>query len=345
MQWVNENAKALGADTTRVTIFGESAGGFSVCWHLVNPISAKYFTRAIIESGNCASQFVWAARTNTDKYSAHYANSVGCASSGSSNNILTCLRALSANDVFDGDLYGPDALMAPLMPWAVAIDGTATGLMDVPVKLMRAGKFNRVPVILGTTNNEGDMFIPAVTLIVGVPLPLIEFTFDLVVQHFWQNTSLSSMLVTFYDHEITYEDILSASLRDWFFACPSRMTAAALSQYVPTYLYHWTFLADNWIDNRFLGDLHSAEIQFVYGNAWPPVVHWFNQRDLDMVSATQNYWLSMALHGDPNALGGNVAWPAYNTSQSVNIRLDQPVFQESDYSADICLSLWNNFPF
>jgi para-nitrobenzyl esterase len=32
MQWVNENAKALGADTKRVTIFGESAGGFSVCW-------------------------------------------------------------------------------------------------------------------------------------------------------------------------------------------------------------------------------------------------------------------------------------------------------------------------
>jgi hypothetical protein len=79
----------------------------------------------------------------------------------------------------------------------------------------------------------------------------------------------------------------------------------------------------------------------VDGNAWPPIVHWFNQRDLDMVGATQvcaqapaqrvtclsqqNYWLSMALHGDPNALGGNVVWPAYNTSQSVNIRLDQPV--------------------
>jgi hypothetical protein len=93
---------------------------------------------------------------------------------------------------------------------------------------------NRVPVMLGTTNNEGDIFIPAVTLIVGVPLPLVQYTFDMVVQHFWQNAvaclkgnvctcvreydtlqSLASMLETFYDHEITYEDILSASLRDW----------------------------------------------------------------------------------------------------------------------------------
>jgi carboxylesterase type B len=92
------------------------------------------------------------------------------------------------------------------------------------------------------------------------------------------------------------------------------------------------------------GDLHTAEIQFVYGNAWPPVVHTFDARDLQMVQATQQYWLSMAEYGNPNQLS-SFTWPSYNTTIRANMRLDQPLFVEKDYRADICDSLWNNFPF
>lgn len=35
MQWAQQNVKAFGGDPSKVAIFGESAGGFSVCWHLV----------------------------------------------------------------------------------------------------------------------------------------------------------------------------------------------------------------------------------------------------------------------------------------------------------------------
>jgi para-nitrobenzyl esterase len=48
-----------------VTIYGESAGAFSVCWHLVSPQSSGLFRAAIMESGTCdASEFfVSAARS------------------------------------------------------------------------------------------------------------------------------------------------------------------------------------------------------------------------------------------------------------------------------------------
>lgn len=51
LQWVRDNIANFGGDPTRVTIFGESAGGFSICWHLVNQNSAGLFAAAIMESG------------------------------------------------------------------------------------------------------------------------------------------------------------------------------------------------------------------------------------------------------------------------------------------------------
>lgn len=116
---MHDNAAALGADTSRITLFGESAGAFSVCWHLVSPISNALFARAILESGNCDSPLTWAPRAHTDAFSLNYAASIGCAGTS----VVQCLRQLDTDAVFGGDLYGPYALMAPLMPWSVAIDG------------------------------------------------------------------------------------------------------------------------------------------------------------------------------------------------------------------------------
>ena len=57
--WVRTNAHSFGGDPSRVTIFGESAGGGSMTLHLSMPKSRGLFARTIIESGSFAS---WTAR-------------------------------------------------------------------------------------------------------------------------------------------------------------------------------------------------------------------------------------------------------------------------------------------
>ena len=39
MQWTRAEIASFGGDPSRITIFGESAGAFSVCQHLTSPAS------------------------------------------------------------------------------------------------------------------------------------------------------------------------------------------------------------------------------------------------------------------------------------------------------------------
>ena len=55
LKWVNKHIGPFGGDPESVTIFGESAGGWSVSNLVVSPLAQGLFKRAIVESGPTAT--------------------------------------------------------------------------------------------------------------------------------------------------------------------------------------------------------------------------------------------------------------------------------------------------
>jgi len=51
IKWIRKNAEAFGGDPNNVTVFGESAGGWSVNMLMTSPLTAGLFKRAMAQSG------------------------------------------------------------------------------------------------------------------------------------------------------------------------------------------------------------------------------------------------------------------------------------------------------
>ena len=115
LQWVRANAAAFGGDPSRVAIFGQSAGGSSVCALLAAPLAAGLFSAAMIQSGGgCLAESATDAQAQTAAFTA----AVGC---GSASDVAACERALPAEQVataLTGAVTGANH-------WRPAVDGKA----------------------------------------------------------------------------------------------------------------------------------------------------------------------------------------------------------------------------
>ncbi len=101
LRWTRENVREFGGDPELITIFGESAGAFSVCQHLTSPASNGLFSRAIMESGGCSGPLLIQDGLNAKRFGDAYATAVGCARSSIPGERARCMRHKTPSEVME----------------------------------------------------------------------------------------------------------------------------------------------------------------------------------------------------------------------------------------------------
>lgn len=145
LQWVQANIAAFNGDPKAVTIFGQSAGGTSVSFHLVSPGSKPYFHKAIVQSSPYSLPIL-DSKTQQQHYK-HFAAETSCKTPDSQ-----CLLGLPWQDVVTAQTAAQAKIylsrpIAAFYPWTPNVDGIE--LTADPLTMMQRGEYNHVPLMIG----------------------------------------------------------------------------------------------------------------------------------------------------------------------------------------------------
>jgi para-nitrobenzyl esterase len=314
LRWVRHNIAAFGGDPGNVTVFGESAGGGSVCQQLVSPAAAGLFDRAIAQSG-CG--FPLPTQTSQRSHGQAWAAALGCAD-------VTCLRARSADEL----LTAPATATAL---WTPNIDGVILP-SQVPDALA-SGRFHRVPVLQGTTADEGRLTVATTYDLAGRRLTAAGYPVAVRALH---GERADAVLARYPLSEYgTPAEALGAILTDSQFACPQSRTAGLMARYTRSYQYEF---ADRHAMDYLnlpvgfpMGAPHGSEIRYVFGGVTG------TSGQVALSDAMLGYWTGFARTGVPYAAGA----PRWNLHPKVLTLAPEAITSSTAFPEDHKCDLWN----
>ena len=151
LKWVKENIEHFGGDPSKVTIFGQSAGGASVSLHLLSPLSKGLFHQVIAESGVDLSPFAVQPVSFGLRFAKELAQNLDCTTSDHKT-MVDCIREKKEEDIQKAS----DSITYPFyddLRWAPVVDNHF--LLDTPQNLRKKGDFKKVNLMISFNSQEG----------------------------------------------------------------------------------------------------------------------------------------------------------------------------------------------
>ncbi len=187
-------------------------------------------------------------------------------------------------------------------PYQPILDGVV--LPDDPLRIINEGRHNNVPVILGTTANEGTLFL------------------------------IGARLDSAADYRAVAESTFGDRAAALAFVCPARAFGRAFAANQPrTYVYQFAHAMTTGAV-RSLGAFHGLELAFVFRFRALPGLRPTGE-EITLSDAVSDYWVQFARTGDPN--GGRLPlWPAYTPAGDGHQVLAVPISSGSGLGRDAC---------
>jgi carboxylesterase type B len=313
--WIQENIAQFGGDKTRVTIMGESAGAGNVGNHILAP-DEGFFSGAIAQSGG---PFLMSPLLNKTEVEAAFIAALNFTGCRGASQPLDCLRSVPTEIIQKASAS---------VPLGFVQDGEL--IVDRSSRLLKQGRFIKVPLLIGSNRNEGttflrlyiensgplndfEDFVKIVTFSVGgraLPLRKLRRLWELYQDEIDNPSSsgLGSVVANGGPSLGSGYGKVSLWVGDSHFAAGRRFANQIWADHmVPSY----SFLFDTttaYLSPKLDGAAHSQEIPYVFGNAeaigWEedpyPTEPRLRAKHLALVEAMSSMWIGFVATGNPN---------------------------------------------
>ena len=147
IQWVKDNIANFGGDPSKITIFGESAGSWSVTYQMASPLNDRtLFQRVIAQSGAAFPGLI--LPTDVAQYQAwNLGLLLGCTLPyrSTTRDLISCLREFSMETLLD---------QSSIVRAAVVIDGEFLPNLNYLTSQPQLGQYD---ILLGVNSQDGSV--------------------------------------------------------------------------------------------------------------------------------------------------------------------------------------------
>jgi para-nitrobenzyl esterase len=362
LKFVKNNIANFGGDPGNVTISGQSAGSTNVNALIVSPLAAGLFHKAISMSGGVGGSSMTAAvnKANAfinallikDRLATDKASADAYRTAQSDEWIRNYVMTKTATDLYNiqvdptGGKWGtgsrtfePGSTTTTLWATVAPItDGTVQPAN--PTTAVRNGTFNKVPLLVGNTAEEGKLFSSAFkvddyTRVKWMNGTYLGTTTGLQLQDVIDGTIVTPLTVDNYN-VYTFNNANrvtpAPSITTAVFLSLSNSSNTAFFGQVPIYAYDFKWNKEPAPWNDVYGAWHTGDIPFIFGNfglnleafGWGTA----NQPGrLALASLMQKSVAAFIRTGNPNNSALGVTWDAWTPTAPRRLVFDASLTQ------------------
>lgn len=349
--WVKNNITQFGGDPSNVTLFGESAGGSCVQFHMMSPMSRGLFHKAIAQSGSIFNPWAMAS-SSLRKRAFKLGEVLGCSTSDSEE-LVKFLKTISPKELVEGSAKtitkeekrrGDVLSFNPIPENGI---GKNPFLPGHPEELLSTGKYSDIPFMAGVTSHEGILDLTAV-----IKHPPLASIFDKDFERFVpfnlseppeQSQEIAEQIKKFYfgDKLISMDTLeeLGHVYSDLNFVCGMNKLVDLLSlkSKSPLYFYKFSYDGDLGVFKKFINASYLPGVSHMDDLGYLFLVEALDEdedpkeQDMSMIRKMVKMWTNFAKSGNPTSQldsDVNVQWVPFTKDNPVYLNIDVDLIME-----------------